>query len=356
MRSLSGHMVMGFVGMKSLKQNMISKIFSEIPLDVIRRKYYRRFIVPYYHMVNDGEVLHIKHLYAHKSVKHFKDDIDYLLTNYKPIDLRDLITIIKNGCLLPANSFLLTFDDGFREMHDIVAPILLEKGIPATFFINSDFVDNKKLCYQHKASILVECFKKSMSASIHTKVKAILVKNDIHFDDIISGVLSIKYYQKDIINNIAQLIDLDFDEYLIKNRLYLTSHQIEALIKNGFTVGGHSIDHPLYSLLSLSDQLYQTEESVKFMKNTFDLGYGTFAFPHGDNMVSRNFFRRLYSSGLVDVSFGTGGMIEDEFPRNIQRISFEKPLMPAEKILAFQFARRMYKIIKRKGKLIRNEM
>ena len=37
----------------------------------------------------------------------------------------------------------LTFDDGFRELHDVVAPILLRKGIPATFFVNSAFIDNK---------------------------------------------------------------------------------------------------------------------------------------------------------------------------------------------------------------------
>ena len=98
--------------------------------------------------------------------------------------------------------------------------------------------------------------------------------------------------------------------------------QIKGLIKEGFNIGDHSIDHPLYSLLSLRDQLYQTIESVKLIRERFSLYYGAFAFPHSDNNVSKKFFVELYNSGLVDISFGTGGMIKDCVPNNLQRFRF----------------------------------
>jgi peptidoglycan/xylan/chitin deacetylase (PgdA/CDA1 family) len=231
-------------------------------------------------------------------------------------------------------------------MYEIVMAVLLEKGIPATFFINSDFVDNKKLCYQHKASIIAERIKEPMSAKVEREIRETLLKNNIPYDDIKSGVLNIRYHQKEIIDRIAELVDLDFGEYLLKKRPYLTSIEIEHLIKNGFTIGAHSIDHPLYSALSVEEQLFQTEMSVKYVREKFSLGYGAFAFPHGDDKVSGRYFVELFDSGLVDVSFGTRGIIDDEIPWNIQRISFEKPLMPAKRILALHCAKRMYKIIK----------
>jgi peptidoglycan/xylan/chitin deacetylase (PgdA/CDA1 family) len=296
-------------------------------------------------MINDEEVLHTKNLYKHKNVRQFKDDLDYLLKEFKPIRLRNLLKRIDNGFLIPANRFLLTFDDGFREMYDIVAPILLEKGIEAIFFLNSDFIDNKTLCHQHKASILVENIKRKTSRNIERKVMDLLAEKKIYCNNIEVGILAIKYDQRDVIDQIGQVMDVNFDEYLLKNIPYLTSSQVREMIKKGFAIGAHSIDHPLYSSLSLEQQLYQTEESVKFIRDKFDLDYSIFAFPHNDNMVSKEFFKNLYGRGLVHVSFGTNGMIEDECYRNIQRVSFEKPLIPAKKIVAYQFARKVYRTL-----------
>jgi len=294
-------------------------------------------------MVSDDEVLHIKHLYAHKNIQQFKNDIDFLLKNYNPISLFDILDYLKENRSLPDKAFLLTFDDGFREMHDIVAPILLKKGVPATFFINSDFIDNKRLCYQHKASILAEHFKKLLPLDTTKKIKEIFQKNDLKFTDIKSGILSIKYRQKDIIDEIANLINVNFDDYLSKHKPYLTSDQTKRLINDGFTIGAHSIDHPWYAFLSLEDQLYQTIESVKFIKEKFGLDYGAFAFPHNDKNVSKEFFTELYKSGLVNVSFGAGGMMNKTYVSNFRRISLEKPLMPAEKIIPLRYAKKLFK-------------
>jgi peptidoglycan/xylan/chitin deacetylase (PgdA/CDA1 family) len=304
-------------------------------------------------MVNDDEVVHIKHLYAHKNIQQFKDDIDFLLKKYSPISLLELLTFIKYGRSLPKKAFLLTFDDGFREMHDIVAPILLEKGIPATFFLNSDFIDNRKLFYQHKASILAEYCQGSLSINSIKKIKEILLKNNFEFKDIVSGVLSIKYEQKDIMDKIAGLINVDLNEYLLRYKPYLRTEQIKGLINNGFTIGAHSIDHPLYSTLSLEDQLNQTVESMKHVRQQFSLNYGAFAFPHSDHNVSKQYFDKIYDSGLVDISFGTGGIVNDSIPYNLQRISMEKPLLPAKQIVSYQYARKLFRQITGNGQILR---
>jgi peptidoglycan/xylan/chitin deacetylase (PgdA/CDA1 family) len=297
-------------------------------------------------MVSDEEVLHVKHLYGYKRVKHFREDLDFLLKNYVSIGLLDVMEFLGKGNALPDKAVLLTFDDGFREMYEIVAPILWEKGVSAIFFVNSGFVDNRGLCYQHKASILVDRLRNGISSSLVDEIQQVLGRAKLNCADIITSVLSLDYQHKDIIDEIASLMDLDFDNYLASSKPYLTSEQIEGLTSRGFFIGAHSIDHPFYSSLSLEDQLYQTEESIKFVREKFCLNYGAFAFPHGDSGVSGKFFMEIYASGLINVSFGSAGMMNELFPRHIQRFSLERPYMAAKNIIALQFARKYYRLLK----------
>jgi peptidoglycan/xylan/chitin deacetylase (PgdA/CDA1 family) len=336
-----------------IKQKIVSSITSHVPLSILSKLTRTDLIIPYYQLISDDHSPHTKHLYEHKNIKQFKDDLAFLLKNYSPVSLLDIMDFIKTGRSLPYKAFLLTFDDGLRECHDMIAPILHKKGIPSTFFINTAFIDNRRLCHQHKASIIVENLQINESLSLKKKVEETLLKNKLGFNDIKSAILSITYQQKNLLNEIASLINLDFNDYLLRYKPYLTSDQIKILIKDGFTIGAHSIDHPLYSLLLLEEQLYQTIESVKLIKDKFCLDYGAFAFPHSDNGVSKIFFEELSSSGLVNVSFGTGGILSDSIPNNFQRFSLEKPLIPPNKIIAFQYARKLSKLLTGNGKKIR---
>lgn len=336
-------------------RKVISNIFSMVPLPILKAVIRSSLIIPYYHMISNSDVLHIKHLYPHKTVKQFITDIEYLCKHFNPIHLNDLLLFVRQKNPLPPNSLLLTFDDGFREMHDIVAPILLQKGVPAIFFINSSFTDNYDLCYQHKASVIAEhLLKNTASEVVQKKIVKFLLKNNIKTNDIKSGVLEIKYKERDFVNTIAQYLNIDFGSYLAQHKPYLTTDQIKKLVSDGFAIGAHSIDHPLYKDLTLEEQLQQTIESVNFVKKSFNVGYGAFAFPHSDNAVSKKYFKQIGESGLVDISFGTSGMIEDCTQSNFQRFSLEKPLMPAAKIIAMQYIKNIYRILKGKNQISRN--
>jgi peptidoglycan/xylan/chitin deacetylase (PgdA/CDA1 family) len=335
------------------QDQLLSYLLSKIPFSFLKKLAQSHIMVLYYHMVCDEEKPYIRHLYRHKNVQQFKDDVDFLLKNYSPVSLFDFLKYLRTGHSLPKDAFLLTFDDGFREMYDIVAPILVKKGIPATFFVNSAFTDNKELCYQHKASIMIEYLNASTSIYESTQVRKILLDSSIICNSVSSGILSISYQRKYILDDIAKKIGLSFDDYRNEYQPYLSSEQISKLIQSGFSIGAHSIDHPLFSSISLDQQLYQTKESVRFVKESFNLSYSAFAFPYSDANVSAQFFREIHRQGMVDVSFGTGGIIKDIFPFNIQRISLEKPLLPAERNLAFQIARSVYRRTRGRGRVVR---
>jgi len=97
-------------------RGVASRVFAKFPTSLLRALAGVEFILPYYHVVSDHEIPHVKHLYRHKSVSDFKADLDFILAHYSPIDLSELLNHVQSGRPLPEKSFLLTFDDGFREM------------------------------------------------------------------------------------------------------------------------------------------------------------------------------------------------------------------------------------------------
>ena len=116
-----------------IRQRIVSNIFSKIPLSILGKLTGTRLIHSIYHMISNDEVLHTKYLYPHKNITQFKDDLDFLLRNFFPINLFDLIDFLKHGRALPDRAMLLTFDDGFREMHNIVSPLYWKREFPPPF-------------------------------------------------------------------------------------------------------------------------------------------------------------------------------------------------------------------------------
>ena len=123
----------------TLRQEAVCGTLRFLPVGLLARCSGNGVLIPYYHMISGRELLHIKNLYPYKNEKEFTADLDFLLRHFRPVTLWDVIASTRGGGPLPSRSFLLTFDDGFREMADVVAPILLRKGVPAVFFVGQCF-------------------------------------------------------------------------------------------------------------------------------------------------------------------------------------------------------------------------
>lgn len=293
--------------MNNIKGNLLKKLISTSN---------KRIIVPFYHKVSDEKQTFSKHLYSPRKVVDFKNDIEVLTNYYTPISIKEFIEVSKSKN--KKNYFHLTFDDGLSNFYDVVAPILSKQKIPATVFINSDFVDNKDLFYRYKASLLYQLYQKSSS-----KVKT---KFYDYFDDnkeIKEKLFVINFNNKEILDDLAKEVNYNFDEYLATKKPYLTSSQIEELIEMGFTIGAHSKNHPLYADISLQEQINQTKECIDWLVKKFHLDYKVFSFPFTDLHISKAFFNKIYNDKIIDFSFGTSGIKNDALSNNFQRLFFE---------------------------------
>jgi peptidoglycan/xylan/chitin deacetylase (PgdA/CDA1 family) len=297
-------------------------------------------VVPFYHMVNDAHVPHVSHLYRFRSVAEFTADVEFFARHFQPVTLGDIVDALDGKRLLPKACVHLTFDDGFREMYDVVAPILQRAGIPATFFLNTAFLDEGGLAHYNALSVLLdEVQRRRLSSTTMTRFESLLPAPRRGCTGLRDRVLAIGYSEVARVSSLAEVLNVDLKEFVTSRRPHLSSEQIAGLVARGFTIGAHSHNHPLYANLSYSDQLWQTETSMEILERRFGVSPRAFAFPHNDTGVGEEFFSTMFSNSFLDVSFGTSGLVAHFHPRNIQRISMENTPAPSSHILSHQFTR-----------------
>src|SRR5690606_35114632 len=81
----------------------------------------RTNITPYYHLVSNEKVSHIKHHYSYKNEVEFEDDLKYLQKYYQIVSPDEIIDDIQ---LIQQKKYILSFDDGLIEDYIVILPLL----------------------------------------------------------------------------------------------------------------------------------------------------------------------------------------------------------------------------------------
>jgi len=223
-------------------------------LEGLIRRTGRYVIIPFYHVVSNERLPHIRNLYTYRDVDSFQRDLDFLQAHFLPIQW----TEIEEAQKRQQPSFCMTFDDGLSEVYTIIAPILKSRGIPALCFVNSGFVGNKGLFSRY-------------AESLHHNEPAITE-----------------------------------EEFLDKHRPYMTWDQIKELQAMGWQIGGHSVSHPHYNAITEEEQKKQTEQCMAEIAKHLSIENRLFAYPFGEEgQVSTQSF---------DAVFGTRNLRQAQSP------------------------------------------
>lgn len=296
----------------TLKRAVLKACSSLMP-DVYRPP--ANLLLPFAHIVADEAPLHIKHLYTVPSIAKFKLDLEFLCQQCRPLQIAELEKIPQLRADKPSKrAFILSFDDGMREAYDVIAPILRRKGIPAIFFLNSATIDNKRLMWRHKVSLLIERSKRQPGrvppqVSLRPGESLDAKLNAIPFSD------------EHMLDEMARFFELDFDDYLNNAKPYLTTSQILELSSAGFEIGAHSDRHPYFCHLAIENQRNEIFKSVAFIR-ALGLPCRYFAFPFHDTEVPTSVFQYMTELGLT-LSFGTSEARLDPVAFSFQRFAID---------------------------------
>jgi len=249
---------------------------------------------------------------------------------FEPLSLADYLG---GKTLIEGNRYMvLTFDDGLTGCHQVIAPLLMKKGIPAAFFLNNHFIDNRGLFYRYKTSLLIDRISTDKEAL--KKVAEYLVIPESRVEE---SLHLIGEDQISLLDVLIKEVEVDVDLYMKDNPVYLSSKQVMELVQWGFEIGGHSPNHADFSKLKPKEIISQVSSSIEDLQHRFQVSTRYFSFPFTSWGIPEELIDQLLEEGTAEVLLGTAGLKRQKKAGFIQRIPMEEYHGTAEKALKTEY-------------------
>ena len=251
-----------------------------------------------YHTVSDRPLPHVRSLYRWKSVAQFKRDLEFLRRSYRVIGY-DEVEKSRSQSRRSKPCVVITFDDGLAECHDVARPVLLEYGMPAIFFVTTEFLDNRRLFYRQKIALCVEACARltpAAAAAVRKEVGVLFGASLESLAQLLARLQSATWNEEPAIDATCARLGVDTGEFLRTVRPYLTSAQVRALASEGFTIGAHGTSHQMLGRMSEPDAEADILAACRAVSALVPAALVPFAFPFNGHDVNRDMLRSVRAS------------------------------------------------------------
>lgn len=263
-----------------------------------------RISIIMYHYVRDlkqGRFRDIKGL----DIDLFNGQVEYLVKNYHPITMDELINSIDHNDPLPPKAALLTFDDGYNDHFDYVFPVLAKHKIQGSFYPSAKIVLNNEVLDVNKIHFILASVadKNILINEIFLQLDAYrtaygLDQNEHYFSTYaIAGrydtreVIFIKrmlqvVLPEDLRNIICNYLFSKYvtaDELSFSKELYMDVDKLKHLLSEGMHIGSHGHDHYWLGSLTKEKQENEIGRSMEFLQMIgCDMKRWTMCYPYGN--------------------------------------------------------------------------
>jgi peptidoglycan/xylan/chitin deacetylase (PgdA/CDA1 family) len=258
-------------------------------------KIIRRDVIGFcYHTVSDRQLPHIASLYRCKSVAQFRRDLDFLRQSYRVVGYDDL-----EGARAGSNGkplVVITFDDGLVECHDVIRPLLLEYGLPAIFFITTEFLDNRRLFYRQKVALCIEAYSRLTGQAAMSARNEIARFFDVEVSsdrELVARLQAAAWKEEPAIDATCGTLGVDTEAYLRTVRPYLTVAQVHTLAADGFTIGAHGTSHQRLGAMTETEARAEIIGACDVVSTLAAAERVPFAFPFNGRGVKREMMRTI---------------------------------------------------------------
>ncbi len=307
--------------------NIITKLLeffaSLIPQRVYPWLLRRNNIDFFYHAVSSEFMEHARHLYPIVPVDDFEGALDYLQEHFQFVSYSQIHASRTGQDELPPRAIHLSFDDGFVECFSVVRPLLLDRSIPCTFFVATDWIDNQAMFYRNKVSLCIDHLR--VHPEDISKLDGIAPKV-ASLDEVVPWLKELRLPDEIVIDDVCQRIGVDWQTFLDEKKPYLSTAQIQQMHAEGFTFGAHTKSHR--KLIDLSEAEIEEEivESCRKVQEITGQEIVPFSFPNSAFGVDRGLlFSIRIQKPFIGLLFDTKGVRKDE-NFIVNRVWAERPL------------------------------
>jgi peptidoglycan/xylan/chitin deacetylase (PgdA/CDA1 family) len=206
--------------------------------------------------------------------------LGWLQSQFNVLPLHEAVRRLANGTLPPAAA-AITFDDGYRDNLEVAAPLLQRRGLPATFFVASGFLDGGIMFND----VVIECMRRSPLDSVAVPelgLHSLPLRNWAERSQAAGAVLNaVKYLPAGDREAAVQRLPALCRAELPRD-LMLTTPQLRELANlPGFEIGGHTDWHPILARLADEDALGEITRGRDRLQALLDRRMRLFAYPNG---------------------------------------------------------------------------
>jgi peptidoglycan/xylan/chitin deacetylase (PgdA/CDA1 family) len=241
-----------------------------------------------YHYVRDTAVTAFPGIKA-LSVRDFLGQLDFLEQHYVLVAPARILATLAGGEPLPARAALLTFDDGFVDHCETVAPILTERGLQAFFFPAARPVSRRIVLLVHKLQFILAAVsdKPSLARRLDEWITANRTRCRLEAPDAYRARYArasrydppeVTYVKRTLQKELpagprAEIVDSWFRRFVTEDEggfaetLYASRPQLAELIGEGMVLGSHGARHDWLDTLSSAAQAADIDESLDFLQS-----------------------------------------------------------------------------------------
>ena len=219
-------------------------------------------------------------------VSEFSRQLEMLSRSFIPVSATDVLNHVENGASLPPYAVLVTFDDGFRNNLTYAAPILERLGIPALIHLTTGHIGQSGLLWTQELDERILSWRHTALPMPRGQADAVL-----------SDDTSERWQLADRVRNVCKRLPHE-ERIAYLDRLrqkplsaaedwqqdlysFLSWEEVRELDSRGFSVGSHTVDHPILTTLSPSGLVSELGESKSRIESELGKPCLWLAYPNG---------------------------------------------------------------------------
>jgi len=210
----------------------------------------------------------------------FCSQMELIARDFHPVSLDDAARFVQGNMKLPRRPVVVTFDDGYADNFEVAAPILNRLGIPATFYVTVGCIDTAtapwvsrlrhSFCRTRKPAWVDSAAKTWTLGSARERQHA--------FQTALEHCARITGDAREQLVNATERA-LEVEPLSSNENLMMTWDQTRQLVRQGHTVGSHSMTHPNLAHVEAEDLRFELEQSKQRLEQELGCPVVHFSYP-----------------------------------------------------------------------------
>lgn len=267
---------------------------------------------------------------------------------YQVVDEREFLrqTIAKTS-KFPRDLVLFTFDDGYIDNFHEALPILNRQQIPASFFVPTISTFQGKLLWydemsftieglyiyniELKAEILPSELEQQYHSLLKRKVSETNIKNvlGIYLKQVFIYLKKLPSQKRQsILNQLKEILIANQPHFEWPNNIYLTPEHLHLMKKQGHYIGGHTVSHPMLSILSKEEIESEISNSTKSFLES-GIYPQSFAYPFGTTEDFHDQAKEVVKNSSYTCAFSTE---EKAVPKDVDIFAIPRKVISPQKM------------------------